>query len=111
MFNAIKRWFGFGNGQAWLNTQRENLRRHLTQELGSANGLQEKPVWTFEPYVALWTIPDGWAITDPVITLHVVGRNNVLQSARDAVRFFARRFRDSAEHARQDGQAEISEAL
>jgi hypothetical protein len=111
MFNAIKRWFGFGNGRGWLEPQRDNLRRYLVRELGSADGLQEDPVWTFEPYVALWAIPDGWAITDPVVAWHVVGRNNVLQSARDAARYFGRRFRESADDARQDGQADLAEAF
>jgi hypothetical protein len=111
MFDAIKRWFNFGKRRAWLESQRVNLRQYLAQELGSAEGLQEKPAWTFEPYVALWTIPDGWAITDPVLALHVVGKNHVLRSARDAARYFGRRFRESAENARRNGQADIAEAL
>ena len=41
----------------------------------------------------------------------MVGRNEVLRSARDAVRYFGRHFRESAESARQDGKADIAEAL
>lgn len=109
MLNAIKRLFGGGNKRTWLDSQRDNLRRYLAQELGSADGLQEDPVWTFEPYVALWTIPDGWAITDPVVAYHVTGRNNVLQSVRDAARYFGRHFRATGENARRDRKGEIAE--
>jgi hypothetical protein len=111
MFNAIKRLFGFGNGKAWLHSQRENLRRYLTAELGSADGLQETPLWTFDPYVAIWAIPQGWAITDPLVALHVVGRNNILRTPRDAARYFGRHFRETAVSARRDDKADIANAL
>ena len=111
MFNVIKRLFGFGKRRAWVDAQRGNLRRYLTAELGTADGLEPEPVWTFDPYVALWLIPNGWAISDAVVNFHVVGQNEVLRSPRDAARYFARHFRQSAEGARREGNADIAESL
>ncbi|MGE3805485.1 MAG: hypothetical protein AB7K24_12490 [Gemmataceae bacterium] len=109
MLQFIKRLLGLGDG--WLGPQRENLRGYLQREFGPARSMGENPVWTFAPYVALWSITEGWAITDEVLCFHVIGRNNVLLSARDAVRYFARHFRESAASASADGNHDIAEAL
>jgi hypothetical protein len=94
----------------WILAERERLSDYLTAE-GGLEYPNPQAEWWFAPYVIVWSIEGGWALSGNPPTDFVVD-NDAIGSARDAARYFVRRFRDiSRQLEAAQGESEDSQTL
>jgi hypothetical protein len=77
----------------WLTQQSGEVERYLARQ----NVTSEAPVprWELAPYVAVWEITGGWAISGDLPTDYVL--DETILTAREAMRFFANKFAEMAD--------------
>jgi hypothetical protein len=78
---------------AWLSAQAEALAVYLARQ--HVRGHAPVARWDLAPYIAVWELTGGWAISGDLPTDYVL--DETIQSARDALRFFSHKFADLAE--------------
>jgi hypothetical protein len=79
--------------RAWLLDQREHVVSYLRDQMVQL-ATQPVPEWDLAPYIAVWSLPGGWAISGDLPTDHVL--DETIIGPREALRFFSRRFAEVA---------------
>lgn len=73
--------------KAWLDDQKENVKRYLSEEAVSFDGTPGVN-WFLAPYISVWHIkPDLWVISGDLPTDYV--RDKGITNASEAVNYFA----------------------
>jgi hypothetical protein len=82
--------------QAWLEEQKENVKRYLTNESINFMGIP-KVHWFLVPYVSIWHIkPDLWVISGDLPTDYIQNENIIKVS--DVVKYFAKRWTEISQY-------------
>ena len=80
--------------RSWLLAQREHVVSYLEGQRVPVDTLPV-PEWDLAPYIAVWSLPGGWAISGDLPTDYVLDEGIV--GPREALRFFSRRFAEVAD--------------
>jgi hypothetical protein len=81
------------NVERWLAGQARQVEEYLARQRVKAAAPENR--WELAPYVAVWEITGGWAISGDLPTDYVL--DGAILNAREAVRFFAAKFAEMAE--------------
>jgi hypothetical protein len=79
--------------EEWLADQARHVEEYLARQ--RVKSAPPENHWELAPYVAVWQITRGWAISGDLPTDYVL--DETILTAREAMRFFAAKFAEMAE--------------
>jgi hypothetical protein len=77
----------------WLIEQSVAVEAYLKRQ--NVRSEPPEPRWELAPYIAIWELCGGWAISGDLPTDYVL--DETIRTAREALQFFADKFADLAE--------------
>src|SRR5262249_58044994 len=78
---------------SWLLEQRAHVLSYLEDQRIQIEA-PPIPEWDLAPYIAIWAIPGGWAISGDLPTDYILDES--IAGPKEALRFFSQRFADVA---------------